>query len=483
MMSGMFGVVSEENCLESLFYGVDYHSHLGSSYGGIAVLGNTFERRIHDLSQSQFKSKFSEDMYNLKGNMSIGVISDKDEQPIYIHSKHGSFCLVTDGRIENVDVLAGKLLKKGISFSESRHDMTNMTELVGKLIIQGNNITDGIEKMFASIEGSCSLLLICSEGIYAARDRYGYTPLIVGQLNHNYAVTKETSAFSNTGFQIIKYLEPGEIILITPNGIVQKRQGRKNKCICAFLWIYSGFPASTYDGINTETVRERCGRCLAKYDKEIEIDFVAGIPDSGMGYAIGYAMESGKPLRRPLVKYSPGYGRSYLPPKQATRDLIARMKLIPIREIIENQRIAICEDSIVRGTQLKNYTIQKLWDASVREIHVRVACPPLMFPCKFAFSTRNIKELAARRAIQSMEGSNIEHVDEYLDPLSKKYDLMIDWIAQELNVTTLRYLILDDMVSAIGMPKDQLCLYCWNGKYPYNSFSENEHQQIRLNLE
>jgi len=481
-MSGMFGVVSEENCIESLFYGIDYHSHLGSSYGGIAVLGDTFDRRIHDLSQSQFKSKFSEDMNNIKGNMGIGVISDKDVQPIYIHSKHGPFCLVTDGYIENVDMLAGKLLKKGISFSEARHEKTNMTELVGKLIIQGNNIADGIERMFASIEGSCSLLLISSEGIYAARDRYGYTPLIIGKCNHNYAVTKETSAFSNTGFEIIKYLEPGEIILITPNGIVQKRSGRNNKRICAFLWIYNGFPASTYEGINTEIVRGRCGHCLAQYDKDIDIDFVAGIPDSGIGYAIGYASESGKPLRRPLVKYTPGYGRSYTPPKQATRDLIARMKLIPIREIIENQRITLCEDSIVRGTQLKNFTIQKLWDSGVKEIHVRVGCPPLMFPCKFAFSTRSIQELAARRAIQSIEGANIEHVDEYLDPHSKKYGLMVDWIAKELNVTSLRYLSLDDMISAIGLPKEQLCLYCWNGKYPYDSLSENEDQQIGLDF-
>ncbi len=482
-MSGIFGVVSQENCTETLFYGVDYHSHLGSSFGGIAVLGETFERRIHDLSQSQFKSKFIEDLNTVKGNIGIGVISDKDEQPIYIHSKHGSFCLVTDGRIENIDILAGKLLKKGVSFSEARNERTNMTELVGKLIIQGNNIADGIEKMFASIEGSCSLLLICSEGVYAARDRFGYTPLIIGQCDRNYAVTKETSAFSNTGFHIIKYLEPGEIVLITPNGLVQKRPGRKNKRICAFLWIYTGFPASTYDGVNTETVRERCGRCLAQYDRDIEIDSVAGIPDSGMGYAVGYAMESGKPLRRPLVKYTPGYGRSYIPPRQTTRDLIATMKLIPIREIIENQRIVLCEDSIVRGTQLKNHTIQKLWDSHAREIHVRVACPPLMFPCRFAFSTRSIHELAARRAILSMEGSNIEHVEEYLDPLSVKYARMVDWIAHELNVTTLRYLTLDDMISAIGMPKDHLCLYCWNGKYPYHPFPENEQEQIQLHLE
>ena len=244
--------------MESFFFGVDDHAHLGSSFRGVAVLGKMFERRIHDLSQSQFKSKFGDELVNFRGNFGIGVISDRDEQPVHIHSKHGSFCLVTDGFLENGDELAAKLLKKGVSFSESRHEKTNMTELVGKMIILGSSIADGIEKMFRSIEGSCSLLLVSSEGIYAARDRCGHTPLIVGKNGKNYAVTKETGAFSNTGYQIVRHLEPGEIILITPNGIVQKRKGRKTRRICSFLWIYTGFPASTYDGINTETVRERC---------------------------------------------------------------------------------------------------------------------------------------------------------------------------------------------------------------------------------
>ncbi|MFC1512280.1 amidophosphoribosyltransferase, partial [Candidatus Latescibacterota bacterium] len=301
----------------------------------------------------------------------------------------------------------------------------------------------------------------------ASRDRYGYTPLVIGQRNNAYAVTTETSAFPNAEFEIIKYLEPGETCLITENGIVQKRKGEKEKQICAFLWIYTGFPASTYDGINTEIVRERCGRCLAKLDKDIEIDLVSGVPDSGIGHALGYAMESMLPLRRPLVKYTPGYGRSYVPPTQATRDLIARMKLIPIREIIENNRIAVCEDSIVRGTQMKNYTIKKLWDAGAREIHIRVACPPLMFPCRFNLSTRSIHELAARRAIRAIEGYDCEQVDDYLDPHSDKYRLMVDWIAKDLEVTTLRYLTIDDIIEAIGLPREQLCLYCWNGMCPY----------------
>ncbi len=362
--------------------------------------------------------------------------------------------------------LADKLYKKGISFSEVTHDSVNMTELVGKLIIQGRDLIDGIDKMFAAIEGSCSLLILTSDGIYAARDRTGYTPLVIGQKNNAYAVTTETNAFPNVDLETIKHLAPGEICLINGNGIVQKRKGRNKKQICAFLWIYTGFPASTYEEVNVELVRERCGRCLAKTDSALDIDLVSGVPDSGMGHAIGYAMESQKPLRRPLVKYTAGYGRSYVPPTQATRDLIARMKLIPIREIIENNKIVICEDSIVRGTQLKNYTMKKLWDAGAKEVHVRVACPPLMFPCRFNLSTRSINELAARRAIRGIEGHDLDTVDEYLDSHSEKYRQMVEWIAGDLEITTLKYLSVDDIVTAIGLPKNQLCLYCWNGECP-----------------
>jgi len=463
-MSGIYGVASSEDCIELLFYGTDYHSHLGTSYGGLAVLGDNFVRQIHDISQTQFKSKFFEDYRNMKGNKGIGVISNSDEQPIYINSKFGPFCIVTNGFIENSEELAEKLLKKGISFSEVSKGTVNMTELVAKLITQGENLIEGIEKMFSEIKGSCSLLLLNKEGIYAARDRYGYTPLIIGQRNNAYAITSESSAFPNTEFEIIKYLESGEISLINETGVTQKRPGKPVNQICAFLWIYTGFPASNYEGINTETVRERCGQRLARLDGDIDIDLIAGVPDSGIGHALGYAMESKKPLRRPLVKYTSGYGRSYVPSTQDTRDLIARMKLIPIREIIENNRIVICEDSIVRGTQLKNYTIKKLWDAGAREIHVRVACPPLMFPCRFNLSTRSINELAARKAIRSIEGYDLEDVGEYIDPHSEKYHRMVEWIAKDLEVTTLRYLTVDDIVSAIGLPEEKLCLYCWTGE-------------------
>ncbi len=466
-MSGIFGVVSKKNCAETLFYGTDYHSHLGTEYGGIAVLGEDFTRQIHSLSQSQFKSKFYDDYESMNGNKGIGVISDYDEQPIYLKSRFGPFCIVTSGFVENAEELATQLLSKGVSFTEVSKRAVNTPELIAKLINQGTDLIDGIEKMFDAIEGSCSLLLLNKDGLYAARDRLGYTPLTVGKRSDAWAVTAETSAFPNNDIEVVKHLEPGEIILINEDGIVQKRAGEKAaNQICAFLWIYTGFPASNYEGINVETVRERCGRHLAKHDKDIEVDVASGVPDSGLAHGLGYAMESGKPFRRPLVKYTSGYGRSYTPPSQQQRDLIAKMKLIPVKEVIDGNSIVVCEDSIVRGTQLKNFAIKKLWDCGAKELHIRPACPPLMFPCRFNLSTRSIHELAARKAIRSLEGHDLEDVSEYIDVNSEKYKKMVEWIAKDLDVTTLRYQHLDDMVEAIGRPKEKLCLYCWNGKCP-----------------
>lgn len=465
-MSGLFGVASNKDCAEPLFYGVDYHSHLGTEYGGMAVLGEKFTRHIHNISQSQFKSKFFDDYHRMKGDMGIGVISDSDEQPMYLNSKFGPFCIVTAGLIENKEELARRLLSEGVSFSEMNKGFVNVSELTAKLINQGEDIVDGIERMFDAIEGSCSLLLLHKDGIYAARDRLGYTPLVLGRHDDEWAVTSETGAFQNLGFGIVKYLLPGEIILIKESGLLQKRTGRADYQICTFLWIYTGFPSSNYEGINVEVVRERCGRFLARRDKDIAIDVVTGVPDSGLAHALGYAMESGKPFRRPLVKYTPGYGRSYTPPSQETRDLVAKMKLIPIKEIIENNRIVVCEDSIVRGTQLKNFTVSKLWECGAKEVHIRPACPPLMFPCKFCLSTRSISELAARKAIHALEGRDIEDVSEYIDHNSPEHKKMVEWIARDLNVTTLRYQTAEDMVKAVGLPRERLCLYCWTGECP-----------------
>ncbi len=464
-MSGIFGVAVEGNCVEDLFYGTNYHSHLGTQFAGLAVWGQNLIRKIHDISGSHFKTKFHEDYQKMQGAKGIGVISATDEQPIVINSKFGQFALITNGFIDNADKLAQELYKDGQSFSEVTESKVNMTELVAKLIISGDTIIDGIDKMFSKIQGSCSLLLLNKEGIYAARDRYGYSPLIAGQRGNDWAVTTETSAFTNLGFKIIKYLLPGEIVLLNDSGMKSKSKGRKANQICAFLWIYTGFPASSYEGISVEVVRERCGRCLARSDKT-KADIVAGVPDSGTTHAIGYACGSKVEFHRPLVKYTPGFDRSYTPPSQEVRDRIARMKLIPIPDIIKGKRIVICDDSIVRGTQFKNYTIQKLWEHGAKEIHLRIACPPLMFPCKFNYSTRSIHELAARRAIKLIEGKDISDVSAYLDDNSSKYKQMVSLITKDLGATTLKYQKLEDMVRAIGLPEDKLCLYCWSGREP-----------------
>ncbi len=482
-MSGIFGVVSKDDCSNVLLYGTDYHSHLGTEFGGMAILGDDFQRQIHNISQSQFKAKFYEDSRTMKGNKGIGVISAFEEQPIYLNSKLGPFCIVTNGLIENAEELAYVLRKKGISFSEVSKGGVNATELVAKLISLGDTFVDGVENVFGAIKGSCSILLLTKEGIYAARDRRGYTPLIIGEHEDTIAITSETCAFTNSDFKIVKYLEPGEVILINDDGMVQKRQGGQTNQICTFLWIYTGFPASSYEGINTEKVREECGRRLARRDKDIDADLISGVPDSGVAHAIGYAMESKRPYRRPLVKYTPGYGRSYTPPSQETRDLVAKMKLIPIEDVIRGNRIVVCEDSIVRGTQLKNFTINKLWNAGAKEIHVRPACPPLMFPCRFNLSTRSIHELAARRAIRSLEGQDPENVEEYLDPNTDKYKKMIEWIAKDIEVTTLRYQTVDDMISAVGLPKEKLCLYCWTGKCPKDNVKIDECGELLKSLQ
>jgi len=463
-MSGVFGIVSNKNCSDTLLYGTDYHSHMGTEYGGMAVFGKRFYRSIHDISKAQFKSKFFDDYKEMKGNIGIGVVSDRDPQPLIIGSKFGNFAIVMAGLIENVNELASELFKNGESFGEMSSGGINSVELIAKLITRGETLSEGMEGIYDKIKGSASILLLQKEGIYAARDRLGRTPLVIGEKDGDYAVATETCSFLNLGFRIKKYLDPGEIVFIGKSGLEEKASGKKANQICSFLWIYTGYPASSYEGISVELVRERCGRALAKND-HVEADLVSGVPDSGVGHAIGYSMESKIPYRRPLVKYTPGYGRSYTPPSQEIRDLVATMKLIPVKEVICGNRIVLCEDSIVRGTQLKNYTIKKLWECGAKEVHVRPACPPLMFPCRFALSTRSVRELAARKAIFALEGKHLEDVREYIDHQSKKYQAMVEWIGKELGVTTLRYQRIEDMVEAIGLSREKLCLYCWIGEY------------------
>jgi len=461
-MSGIFGIVAKKNCAQDLFYLGDYHSHLGTQFAGIAAWNHQLIRKIHDISKSQFKAKIADDVKGLKANKAIGAIAN-EEQPVYVKSKFGDFCIVSNGWINNWEVLAGELLRKGHSFSEFSAPVMNITELFSKLIIQKSSLIKGIEYAFSRIDGSLSVLILTKDGLYAVSDKAGVFPLIIGKKKNSRAVVTETTAFPNLGFEVERYLAPGEIVLITESGTKEKGRAASHCRICSFLWIYTGFPASSYEGINVEVVREKSGRFLAKND-DIEPDFACGVPDSGTAHAIGYAMEKNIPHRRPLVKYTPGYGRSYLPPSQSVRDLVAKMKLVPIKDIIKGSRIAICDDSIVRGTQLKNFTIAKLWKNEAKEIHVRVACPPLMHPCRFNVSTRSIKELAARRAIRALEGKDIADVSRYIDEGSSQHEKMVEWIRKDIGVTSLRYQKLYDMIAAIGISKDRLCTYCWTGK-------------------
>jgi len=464
-MGGLFGIVSTHQCSKALFYGTDYHSHLGTENGGLAILGERgFFNTIHSISQAQFKSKFADDYKQMNGSMGIGSINNDAPQPLIIRSKFGTFAIAATGLVTNKDALTQELLSAGVTFNEMTGGGVNMVELIARLINKGTSLVDGITRVQNLIEGSICILVLKDEGIYAARDRLGRFPLAIG-VNEagERVVATEASAFQNLGFQLIRCLEPGEIVLLSPHEFKELKKGNPVKQVCAFLWIYTGDPSSSYEGISVEQARERCGRALARGDNT-QADMVTGIPDSGIGHAIGYAMASGIPYRRPLVKYTPGYGRSYTPPSQDIRDLVATMKLIAVKDVIKGSRMIVCDDSIVRGTQIKNYTIRKLWDNGASEIYLRVACPPLMFPCRYGASTRSKSELASRRAIRALEGNDIEDIEEYLDVRTEKYKKMVEWIRKDLNLTSLKYLAIEDIIQAIGLPEKDLCLYCWRGR-------------------
>lgn len=467
-MGGMFGVVSSRDCVKTLFYGTDYHSHLGTEHAGMAVFGSQgFFKTVHNISQVQFKSRFIDDYKKMEGTSGIGAIDDETPQPLIFRSRFGVYAVAAVGLINNKNILVGELLDEGANFGERAGGDINNAEIVSCLINRGDNIVEGIASMRGAIAGSICALVLTTEGIYAARDKFGRFPLAVGVSKSpdvkSYVVATEASSFENLGYELVRFLGPGEIVLLTPDGVKTLKPEGQEKKICSFLWIYTGYPSSTYEGIGVERTRERCGIYLAKRDN-VEADLVSGVPDSGVGHAIGYAMGSGIPYRRALVKYTPGYGRSYMPPTQEIRDLVATMKLCAVREVVNGNRIVICDDSIVRGTQLKNLTIKKLWDNGAKEIHVRPACPPLMFPCQYTSSTRTTGELAGRKAIIALEGREPEKLDEYLDAHSAKHAKMVDWIRRDLNVTSLKYLLIEDMIAAIGLPADQLCLHCWTGQ-------------------
>ena len=464
-MGGFFGVVSNSDCVPDLFYGTDYHSHLGTMRGGMAVLnGQGFTRSIHDITNTQFRSKFEDELQEFTGTKGIGVISDNEAQPLLINSRHGAYGIVTVGRINNLDELvASALSKNGVHFSEMTGGKVNPTQLVAHLIDQGQTFPEGIASAQEKIDGSCSLLILTDDGIIAARDRLGRTPVIVGEKDGAHAITFESCALPNLGYEIVRYLGPGEVVQVTSGGIEDLKAPDDRMQICAFLWVYYGYPASSYEGINVEAVRYRCGNRLRDRD-DVEVDLVAGIPDSGTGHAIGYANKAGVPYRRPFVKYTPTWPRSFMPQDQRVRDLVARMKLIPIKEMIDGNRVLFCEDSIVRGTQLQDI-IQRVFDLGAKEVHMRPACPPLVFGCKFLnFSqSRSELDLAGRRAAHELEGGDPEDLSKYADPDGRPYCAMVDAVRERLGLTSLQYQRLDDLVEAIGLPKEKLCTYCWDG--------------------
>jgi amidophosphoribosyltransferase len=461
----MFGVVAKEDCVADLFYGTDYHSHLGTVRGGMAVKnGVGISRFIHDITNTQFRSKFEDDLARLDGHLGIGVISDFEDQPLLINSHHGPYAIVTVGKVDNLDELVhAALAKNGMHFSEMTGGEVNPTQLVAHLIDQGETFEEGIAHAQSLIEGSCSILLLTDWGIYAARDRLGRTPLVVGRKDDAWCISFETCALPNLDYEVDRYLGPGEIVRVSLEGVEQLRPPGEEMQICAFLWVYYGYPASSYEGINVEMVRYRCGNALADRD-DVEADFVAGIPDSGTGHAIGYSNRAKLPYRRPFVKYTPTWPRSFMPQDQRVRDLVARMKLIPVRDMIEGNRLMFCEDSIVRGTQLQDI-IARVFDFGAQEVHMRPACPPLVFGCKYLNFSRNRSELdlAGRRAIRELEGDGPVDLQKYVDPDGEPFCAMVEAIRDRLGLTTLRYQRLDDLVEAIGLPKEKVCTYCWDG--------------------
>jgi len=463
-MGGLFGSVSKNNCINDLFYGTDYHSHLGTKRGGLAVKNSKgFSRSIHNIENDYFRSKFESDLPDLMGNKGIGVISDYDSQPLIIGSHLGTFGIVTVGKINNIEELVNKEFNKKMHFSETSGGVTNPTELAAMLICEKGSFEEGIENAQELIKGSCSMLLLTEKGIFAARDKLGRTPVAIGKKENAFAASSETCAFPNLGYEIEKHLGPGEIVFLTADGYEQRKKPNDKMQVCSFLWVYYGYPASEYEAINVEQVRYRCGCSLAKND-DVKIDYVAGIPDSGTGHAIGYANEKGIPYKRPFVKYTPTWPRSFMPQTQSIRDLVARMKLILVRSMVEGKRILFCEDSIVRGTQLQD-NVQILFDYGAVEVHMRPACPTLIYPCDFLnFSTsRSTLDLAGRKAIKDLEGSDDKFLDEYATAGSEKNLAMIDQIRAKLRLTSLKFQKLEDLVEAIGLPKEKLCTHCWDG--------------------
>ena len=469
-MGGFFGVASKEDCVLELFYGVDYHSHLGTRRGGMAVYGEDgFDRAIHNIENSPFRTKFDGDVGKMKGNLGIGCISDFEPQPLLFSSKIGSFALTFVGKVNNYDeLLKGLYENSHAHFQEMTNGTVNVTELIAALICEKESLVEGIKYVQEVIDGSMTLMVMTKDGIYAARDRMGRTPLVIGHKENSYCLSFESHAYINLGYRDYKELGPGEIVFVTPEGVETLVEPGKEMKICSFLWVYYGYPTSGYEGVNVEEMRYRCGSMLAKRDGDsVHPDIVAGVPDSGIAHAIGYANESGIPYARPFIKYTPTWPRSFMPTNQSQRNLIARMKLIPVQALIENKKLLLIDDSIVRGTQLRE-TTEFLYRSGAKEVHVRPACPPLLYGCKYLNFSRSKSEmeLITRQMIEKREGPNCsqEVLDEYADPCSCKYAQMIEDIRKQQNFTTLRYHRLDDLLESIGIEPCKVCTYCFNGK-------------------
>ncbi len=471
-MGGFFGVASKEDCMFDLFFGTDYHSHLGTRRAGMVTYGKKkgFDRAIHNIENAPFRTKFDKDVNTMEGNLGIGCISDYEPQPLLMRSHHGTFAITTVGKINNTEELTKQIFDNGLShFMEMSSGEINATELVAALINQKDNIVEGIRYAQEVIQGSMSILVLTPIGIYAARDRLGRTPVVIGKKKDAHCVSFESFAYLNLGYQDERELGPGEIVVVTPEGVKTLSAPGKNMKICTFLWIYYGYPSSSYEGISVEQMRYNCGAALAKRDKgrdHVNPDIVAGVPDSGTAHAIGYANESGIPFSRPFIKYTPTWPRSFMPTIQTQRNLIAKMKLIPVHDLIQGKSLLLIDDSIVRGTQLRE-TTEFLYQSGAKEVHIRPACPPLLFGCKYLNFSRSTSEmdLISRRVLKEMEQEGLKiDLKKYVDPNTNEYNDMVARIGKQLNFTTLHFHRLDDMIGSVGIDADKLCTYCWDGR-------------------
>ena len=466
-MGGFFGVVSKSDCVFDLFYGVDYHSHLGTRRAGLAVWKDgRINKAIHKIENSPFRTKFEKEAAEMKGNMGIGCISDFDSQPLVVRSNHGTYAITCVGKINNAKELEERFLTNNAHFLETSTGDINSTELIASIINQKKNLIEGLQYVQEVIEGSMTVILLNEKGIYCSRDKYGRTPVVIGKKDDAYCVSFESFAFINLGYTAYKNLGPGEIAVINADTGLRTLVEPGNKMrLCTFLWIYYGYPSTVYEGLTVEKLRCKCGEFIAKRDN-VKPDSVAGVPDSGLGAAIGYSNASGIPFQRPFVKYTPTWPRSFMPTMQTKRNLIAHMKLIPIHDLIDGKKLLLIDDSIVRGTQMRE-TTEFLYKSGAAEVHVRSSCPPILYGCKylnFSASTSEM-ELIARRAIMDLEGNvEPETIKKYLDPDSKEYANMVEWIRKKLNFTSLRFMRLDDLKEAVEMDPERICTYCWDGR-------------------